>query len=121
MIRQILRAKVHRATVTEVDIDYEGSLGIDAGLLEMVRLAPFERVEVYNITNGERFSTYVIPLAPGSRRISVYGAAAHLARVGDRLIIAAFANLEEEEIPLHRPVILHMGEQNRISTTPSSD
>jgi aspartate 1-decarboxylase len=107
MKRQILRAKVHQATVTEVDKDYEGSLGVDAGILESARMVPFEYVEVYNITNGKRFNTYVIPLPSGS-------AAAHLARPGDRVIIAAYAVLDEAEIAAHRPVILQMDEENRI-------
>jgi aspartate 1-decarboxylase len=114
MKRKILRAKVHRATVTEVDKDYEGSLGVDAGILEAARLVPFEYVEVYNITNGNRFQTYVIPLPPGCRRLAVYGAAAHLAHPGDRIILAAYASLDEDEIATHRPVILQMDEENRF-------
>lgn len=117
MKRQILRAKVHRATVTEVDRDYEGSLGVDAGILESAGMVPFEYVEVYNITNGNRFNTYVIPLPPGCRRISVYGAAAHLASPGDRVILAAYAVLDDDEIAAHRPVILQMDEENRIRTS----
>ena len=114
MRRWMLRAKIHRAVVTEVDLDYEGSLGVDAGLLELARLAPYERVEVYNITNGHRFNTYVIPLPPGSHRVSVYGAAAHRAEPGDRIIIAAYALLEPEEVAVHRPVIVQVDADNRV-------
>lgn len=114
MKRKILRAKVHRVTVTEVDKDYEGSLGVDAGILEAARMVPFEYVEIYNITNGNRFNTYVIPLPPGCRRLAVYGAAAHLACPGDRIILAAYASLEDGEITAHRPVIVQMDEENRI-------
>lgn len=114
MDRYFLRAKLHGATVTEVDRDYEGSLGVDAGLLQAARLAPFERVEVYNVSNGSRLATYVVPLPSGSRRVVVYGAAAHLARPGDRIIVAAYARLGEEEIREHRPLILRLDAGNRV-------
>ncbi len=114
MRRHVLRAKVHSAMVTEVDLEYEGSLGMDVDLMKAARMVPFEKIDVYNLANGNRFSTYVIPLKGGSGRISVNGAAAHLARPGDRVIIASYASLEEQELDRHRPVILLVDEKNRV-------
>ncbi len=89
--RMMLRAKLHRATVTEADLHYEGSCGIDADLLEAADMREFERIELYNIHNGERFSTYIIKAPRGSGEISLNGAAARKAAVGDPLIICAYS------------------------------
>jgi aspartate 1-decarboxylase len=101
-----LKAKIHRAVVTEADLNYEGSIGIDADLLHEANIMPYEQVEVYNITNGARFSTYAIELPAGSKRISINGAAARLAQVGDLVIICAYCQLEESEVKAHKPTIV---------------
>jgi aspartate 1-decarboxylase len=113
MRREFLRAKIHRATVTETRIDYEGSLTVDLDLMSAADLRPFERVDIYNIANGERLSTYVIPGVAGSGTICVNGAAARLASRGDKVIIAAYASLEESEVESHRPAIILVDEKNR--------
>lgn len=114
MRREMLRAKVHRATVTETNLQYEGSLTLDASLMSAAGMVPYERIDVYNVNSGERFSTYLIPGEPGSGVACVNGAAAHLARKGDRIIIAAYALLEDAEIPRHRPTVVLVDPANRI-------
>jgi aspartate 1-decarboxylase len=115
MKRTFLRAKIHRATVTHIDVEYEGSLSLDEDLMKAAGLSPYERVEVYNVTNGERFSTYLIRGEKGSRDIGVYGAAGHKVSLGDKIIIASYAFLEEDEIGFFVPKILMMEEGNRIA------
>jgi aspartate 1-decarboxylase len=115
MIRAFLRSKIHRAAVTLVDIDYEGSLSLDEDLMKAVGLAPFERIDVYNVSNGERFSTYVIRGEKGSRQVGVFGAAGRKVKVGDVIIIAAYAYIEDDEVDLFAPKIVLMGEGNRIA------
>jgi aspartate 1-decarboxylase len=114
MNRVMLRAKLHRATVTEADLHYEGSCGIDAALLEAADMKEFEKIELYNVNNGERFSTYIIPAPPGSGAISLNGAAARKAHVGDLLIICTFAPMSEEECRTYKPRVVLLGEGNRI-------
>ena len=111
----MLRAKLHRATVTEADLHYEGSCGIDAALLEAADMREFEQIELYNVNNGERFSTYIIPAPPGSGIISLNGAAARKAHVGDLLIICTYAPMSEEEACSHKPRVVLLGEGNRIA------
>jgi aspartate 1-decarboxylase len=113
MLRPFLRAKIHRARVTRCDPDYAGSITIDATLLEACDLLPLEKVEVYNITRGSRLSTYCIPGAPGAGEIALNGAAAHLAKVGDLVIIAAYALLDREDIPHHRARVVLVDDANR--------
>ncbi len=116
-MRQFLRAKIHRATVTGADIEYEGSFGIDSILLRKVGILPYEAIEVYNITNGQRLKTYAISLPEGSGRFESNGAAAHLIRPGDRVIIAAYTYLQEEELQYFRgPKILVLGKDNTLKT-----
>ncbi|MCJ7486050.1 MAG: aspartate 1-decarboxylase [Candidatus Aminicenantes bacterium] len=115
MIRAFLRSKIHRATVTHVDIDYEGSLSLDEDLMKAAGLAPFERIDVYNVSNGERFSTYVIRGEKGPRQVGVFGAAGRKVKVGDVIIIAAYAYLQDSEIEFFTPKIVLMGEGNRIA------
>jgi len=117
MIRAFLRSKIHRATVTHVDIDYEGSLSLDEDLIKAAGLAPFERVDIWNVSNGERFSTYVIRGKKGSREVGVYGAAGRKVKPGDIVIIAAYAYLEDNEVELFRPKIVLMEKGNRIAAT----
>jgi aspartate 1-decarboxylase len=114
MNRTFLKGKIHRAVVTAADLDYEGSLGLDEDLMKAADLLPYERVEVYNISNGERFATYLVKAAAGSGTVAVYGAAAHKARVGDRIIIAAFALLGEDEIDFFMPKVVLVDDNNRI-------
>ena len=113
MRRTMLKSKLHRAVVTAADLDDEGSLGLDEDLMEAADLLPYEKVHIYNVTNGERFSTYVIKESPGSGKVSAYGAAAHKAKAGDILIIVAYVQLEDEEIEFHLPKVVILDGLNR--------
>jgi len=117
MQRTLLRAKLHRVTCTHSELDYEGSVAIDSRLLEAADIREYERVEVYNIRNGERFSTYAIRAQEGSGIISVNGAAAHKAGPGDILIIAAYGVLEEKELAAFKPRLVYVDAHNRITHT----
>lgn len=115
MKRIMLKAKIHNARVTETNVDYEGSLALDENLLKAADMLPYEKAHVYNVTNGERFSTYLIKGEKGRGKVGVYGAAAHRARVGDRLIIVAYAILDEEETDFFMPKILTLDSDNKVS------
>ena len=97
MIRTLLKSKIHRATVTEANLEYEGSVTIDAVLMEAADLLPWEQVQIYDCTNGSRLTTYAIPGEPGSGEICINGAAAHLVKPGDVVIIASYAQMPDEE------------------------
>lgn len=112
-MRLMLKSKLHRATVTDSNRDYEGSITIDSELMAAVDILPYEQVEVYNITNGHRFTTYAIEGAAGSGTICINGAAAHLAGVGDRIIICAYRPVREEEARSLKPKIVVLDEANR--------
>jgi aspartate 1-decarboxylase len=112
--RVMLRAKLHRATVTEADLHYEGSCGIDEDLMIAANMVEFERIELYNINNGERFSTYIIKAAKGSGVISLNGAAARRAHVGDLLIICTYATMSEANALSYKPTVVLLDEQNRV-------
>jgi aspartate 1-decarboxylase len=114
MTRVMLRAKLHRATVTEADLTYEGSCGIDEDLLDAANMREYERIELYNINNGELFSTYIIKAARGSGVISLNGAAARRAHVGDLLIICTYAPMTEDEAAGYKPKIVLVDENNRV-------
>ncbi|MCF6290018.1 MAG: aspartate 1-decarboxylase [Desulfobacterales bacterium] len=114
MIRSMLKAKIHRATVTEADLDYEGSLSIDQTLLDQVGIESFEQVKVYNINNGARFDTYAIPGAAGSGIIGLNGAAARKGEVGDLIIIVTYALYSETELEDYGPRVVLLDENNRI-------
>jgi aspartate 1-decarboxylase len=114
MLLTFLSGKIHRATVTEACVDYEGSISIDASLLHGAGIRPYERVEVYNVTTGARFATYAIVGPAGSGMIGVNGAAAHLATRGDLVIIAAYAQLTPEEADRHQPRLVFVDAANRI-------
>ena len=114
MLREMLRAKVHRATVTETNVNYEGSLTLDSNLMDAAGMLPYERIDVYNADSGTRFSTYLISGAPGSGVVCVNGAAALLAKPGDRIIIACYASLSPEEIRSHRPTVVLVDAGNRV-------
>jgi aspartate 1-decarboxylase len=115
MLRPFLRAKIHHARVTRCDPDYEGSITIDRDLLAACDLLPLEQVHVYNITRGTRFTTYCLPGRPGEGEIGINGTAAQLARVGDLVIIAAYCQLDREEVPHHRARIVLVDETNRAA------
>lgn len=106
MLIEVLKSKIHRVNVTEANLDYIGSITIDADLLEAANMIENERVDIYNITNGERFSTYAIKGESGSGVIGINGAAAHKAKVGDLLIIASYATMDFEEAKLWHPTVI---------------
>ena len=109
---KMMKAKLHRATVTQSDLHYEGSIGIDADLLNCAGILPHEAVHVWNVNTGERWETYAIPMAAGSGEIQVNGAAARLAHVGDVVIIAAFAWMSESAASTHKPRVVLLGDGN---------
>ena len=111
MQRPMLRAKIHRATVTDANLDYEGSITIDRELLQLADIVPYEQVHVVNVTNGERLVTYAIAGGPGE--ICLNGAAAHKCRPGDIVIIMAYANMHPDEVKGFRPRIVRVDAQNR--------
>jgi len=114
MLRTFLRAKLHRATITAADPHYEGSVSIDRALCRAAGLLEFEEICVYDITNGVRFTTYVIYGEPG--QVQINGAAAQLVSVGDLVILAAYAALPPEEIATHRVRVLQIGPGNQIAS-----
>ncbi len=113
MQRILLRSKIHRARVTQADLDYEGSIAIDEDLLELADIAPFEKVEIYDITNGNRIETYAIIGPRGSGEICVNGAAARLVLPNDLIIICCYGLFGEEEIRGHKARIVLVDENNR--------
>jgi len=115
LLRTFLRAKIHRATVTAADLDYVGSVTIDAELMAAADVDHLERVEVYDITNGSRLSTYALRGRAGSGEIQINGAAAHHVRPGDLVIICAFAQLDRSEVADHRARIVLVDRRNRIT------
>ena len=117
MFTTMLKTKIHRATVTQVELDYEGSCAIDDDLLDASGIREYEQIQIYNITSGERFTTYAIRAARGSKTISINGAAAHRADVGDKIIIAAFAGLDAAELATFKPKLVYVDEDNNISHT----
>jgi aspartate 1-decarboxylase len=116
MIRTLLQAKLHRVRVTHACLDYEGSCGIDEDLLEVSGMLPNQYIEIYNVTNGERFNTYIIEAPSGSGEISLNGAAARKAQVGDILIICTYAGYDPVELRNHKPVVVLIGANNRAKT-----
>jgi len=112
MRREFLQSKIHFATITGADLEYEGSLGIDSALMKQIGILPFESVEVYNVTTGARIRTYAIELPPGSKRFESNGAAAHHIRKGDKVIIATYIWLEPDEIKSFEARILILGPEN---------
>jgi aspartate 1-decarboxylase len=117
MFKRMLQAKLRRVRVTQADLHYEGSCGIDAVLLDASGIREFQYVEIYNINNGERFSTYAIRAAAESGEISLNGAAARKAMIGDLLIITACASYSEDELAAYQPIIVLADEYNRPKAT----
>jgi aspartate 1-decarboxylase len=114
MRRTLLKSKLHRVTVTQTELHYEGSCAVDEALLEAADLVEYERVDIYNVDTGQRFSTYVVKAPRGSGTICVMGAAARLASVGDRLIVAAYASFDAAEVQGSRPRVVLVDEKNHI-------
>lgn len=110
----IFKSKIHRATVTHADLDYEGSVTIDRDLLDAANILPNEAVHIWNVTRGTRLITYALPGPRGSGAICINGAAAHLNRPGDLVIIATYADMEPEEARSYVPVVVRVDEKNRI-------
>jgi aspartate 1-decarboxylase len=115
--RKMLKSKIHRATVTEADLDYEGSITISPELLKAANILAYEAVNVWNVTAGTRFETYAITGTPGSTEICVNGAAAHLVTPGDLIIIATFSQVPEEECVQVDPTVIFVDQFNRIRET----
>jgi aspartate 1-decarboxylase len=114
MHRQMLKSKIHRATVTGCDVDYVGSISIDPELMRAADLLPNEQVHVWDIHNGARFVTYVIEGEPGSRAMQVNGAAARLTSEGHKIIVASFAAYDERDLSTHSPVVVHVNDRNEV-------
>lgn len=117
MKRYFLKSKLHRVTVTRSELDYEGSVAIDGRLLDAADIREYEQLEVYNVTNGERFGTYAIRAEDGSGIISVNGAAAHKADPEDIIIICTYAEVEEKELATFKPRLVYVDSANRITHT----
>ncbi|MCX7281837.1 MAG: aspartate 1-decarboxylase [Alphaproteobacteria bacterium] len=113
MLLTLLKGKIHRATVTQCDLNYEGSISVDCALLERSAILPYEQVDVLNINNGERFTTYAIPAAAGSGVVGMNGAAARLAQKGDIVIIVAYVRMEEAEAKTFQPRVLLVDSNNK--------
>lgn len=116
MLRTMMKAKIHRATVTDSNLDYQGSITIDETLLERTGIIEYEQVDIYNITNGERFTTYAIKGQRGSGVVCINGAAAHKAKKGDLVIIASYGTFDDGELKGFKPMVVLVDAQNRMKT-----
>lgn len=110
----MLKAKLHRATVTRSELGYEGSCAIDSNILELSGIREYEQIQIYNINNGERFTTYAIRAEAGSGIFSVNGAAARLACPGDLIIVCAYAQYEQKELENYKPTLIYFNEKNEV-------
>ena len=120
MKRVLLNSKLHRLHVTQVEIDYEGSCALDTDFMAAAKMTEYEKVEIYNVTNGERFSTYLIAAEAGSKTVSINGAAAHKASPEDIIIICSYVSMSENQISNHAPTLVYFNESNEIVDTKSS-
>lgn len=116
----MLKSKLHHARVTHAELEYDGSCAIDGALLDAAGFREYEQIQIYNIANGERFTTYAIRAQDGSGIISVNGAAAHKANPGDRLIVCTYAALNQHELANFKPTLIYLDERNRISRISSA-
>lgn len=114
MLVTICKSKIHRVTVTEADLDYEGSITIDQKLLDQADIIPNEKVQVVNLNNGARFETYVLVGEPNSGTICLNGPAARLGQVGDMLIVISYCHLEVEEARRYQPKVIHVDKENKL-------
>ncbi len=121
MLRHFLLGKIHRAKVTRADLHYVGSITIDVDLMEAAGLLENEKIDIYDITNGSRLATYVIPGARGSGEIGINGAAAHLVQPGDLVILASYGWMTAEEAAAHPPRVVHVDSDNRIVTVAAEE
>src|SRR5215510_2686972 len=115
---RMLKGKIHRARITAADLNYEGSIEVDSSLLEAAGIIPFEQVDIWSLTSGERFSTYALPAPRGSGIVAVNGAAARKAQPGDEIIIAAFAQMTAKEAEGWKPRVVFVDEKNRLRPLP---
>ena len=115
MYLTMLKSKIHRATITGADLNYEGSISIDVELMKQANLYEFEKVDVYNVTNGERFSTYLILAEAGSKTLSVNGAAAHKVSIDDVVIICTYGSYDETEAKTHTPTLVYFDKSNNVT------
>jgi len=120
MLRTMLKSKLHRVTVTHSELEYEGSCAIDIALLQEANISEYEKISIYNITNGERFVTYAIKAEENSGVISINGAAAHKANPGDKLIVATYADYDEVELKKYHPQLVYVDESNKITISKNS-
>lgn len=116
----MLKAKLHRATVTHSELGYEGSCAIDGNLLDLSGIREYEQIQIYNVNNGARFTTYAIRAEAGSGLFSVNGAAARLACPGDLIIVCAFAIVDQKEAESHKPTLIYFNEKNEVQRSASS-
>jgi len=121
MLRVMMKSKIHRATVTEANLAYEGSLTLDAALMRAADILPYEMVHVYNISNGERFETYAIEGEAGSGVVCLNGAAARKGAVGDLIIITTYASYEAAELARHQPKVVLVDARNRLRETAAGE
>ena len=117
MLTTLLKGKLHMATVTQAELWYDGSCAIDSDLVKLAGLKEFEQIDIYNVNNGERFTTYVILAEAGSGTISMNGAAARKVQVSDRVIIAAYGQFDEQEAAKHNPRLVYLDEKNNVERT----
>jgi aspartate 1-decarboxylase len=113
----MLKSKLHRVCVTHAELDYEGSCAIDYDLMRQAEIHEYEQLHIYNVTNGERFTTYAIKAAPGSGIISINGAAAHKAQPQDRLIICTYLHVQQHALHQHQPTLIYCNEHNQVTRT----
>ena len=118
MERQYLNSKIHKATVTNSNIDYEGSCEIDIALMKAANIDPYEKIDIYDITNGERLSTYAIPGKPDTGIIGINGACCHKIKIDDEIIICTYTMLNENERVNHKPTIVYVNQTNQIIEKP---
>ena len=118
MDRQYLNSKIHKATVTDSNIDYEGSCEIDVALMKAANIDPYEKIDIYDITNGERLSTYAIPGKPDTGIIGINGACCHKIKINDEIIICTYTMLNENERLNHNPTIIYVNQSNQIIEKP---
>ena len=118
MERQYLNSKIHKATVTNSNIDYEGSCEIDIALMKAANIDPYEKIDIYDITNGERLSTYAIPGKPDTGIIGINGACCHKIKINDEIIICSYTMLNENERINHVPTIIYVNKSNQIIDKP---
>ncbi|MDA8851887.1 aspartate 1-decarboxylase [Hyphomicrobiales bacterium] len=116
MKKTLLRSKLHRINVTQVELDYEGSCAVDTEILSKGNMQEYEKIDIYNVTNGERFSTYLMAAEAGSKTVSINGAAAHKASPNDIIIICSYGLFNEQEVLSHEPVLVYFDSDNNIKS-----